>query len=283
MNTPIQKAFAQAKSEGRAALIPFITAGHPSLNATPAIVEAIAKSGADIIEIGIPFSDPLADGPVIRNASLKAIKGGASPNKCLDTVAAIRDIGVKKPIVLMCYFNLILAKGIELFCKSAAEAGSDGLIVPDLPSTEAPPVVEKIWAARLAFIPMVAPTSTDSAISEACKTGVGGFIYCVSSLGITGQRSEIGGRAAQLVKRVRSFTSLPIAVGFGISTARHAREVASYADGVITGSALVAAIDAAPDSNEAEAAEKFTVEIFRGVDPKSRESKEKLWKQAECK
>ena len=250
---PIRKAFDEARRNGRAALVPFVTIGHPSVELTVEIVKEIERAGADAIELGVPFSDPLAEGPTIQKSSFHALQQGVTPDACIRAVARLRSEGVKIPFIFMGYYNPILAMGIDTFCGRASEAGVNGLIVVDLPTAEAGPLLDAADRHGLAVIPLLALTSTDRAIAEACRRA-SGFIYCVSVLGVTGARSQMSERVEELVRRVRSKTDLPVAVGFGISTAEHLASVARYADGAAVGSALVNAIaDGPPESAPARA------------------------------
>jgi tryptophan synthase alpha chain len=237
----IAAAFAGAR--GRAALMPYLMGGFPDLDASLAIGEAYADGGADLVELGVPFSDPLADGPVIHAAGTRALASGA-------TVAAVIELGralsERVPVVLMCYANPILARGLERFTAEVAEQGISGLIVPDVPMEEAEAIRAACDAAGLALVPLVAPTSTDERLA-AIGARARGFVYTVSVTGITGERSGMAAGLERFLRRVRAHAEVPVALGFGISTAEHARAAADAgADGVIVGSRLVrAAVEAA--------------------------------------
>lgn len=227
----IYKAFQNKK-----AFIPFITCGDPDLETTLEIVKAAAENGADLIELGIPFSDPTAEGPVIQGANLRALKGGVTTDKIFDLVAEIRKT-VTIPMVFMTYANVVYSYGAEEFISKAAALGIDGLILPDIPyeeKDEFKPLCEKYG---LDLISMIAPTS-ENRIAMIAKEAKG-FIYLVSSLGVTGTRSEITTDLASIVKLIRENTSVPVGIGFGISTPEQAEKMASVADGAIVGSAII--------------------------------------------
>ena len=241
----IDKKFADLRAEGKRAFIPFITAGDPSLDITISLVSKLESAGADIIELGVPFSDPVADGRSIQKSSLRALKNGTSLKDVMSTVARIRT-QTQIPIAFLTYYNLILKHGVAKFAQDAVDSGVDGVVIADLPPEEAS---ELIFAARerdFATIFLAAPTSTPERIkliSEACT----GFIYCVSLTGVTGARNQISDMLAPTLRRIREHTDKPVAVGFGVSNPDQAREVASMADGVIVGSAIVNVIEAHVD------------------------------------
>lgn len=231
MNRRIRDAFAGGK-----AFIPFITCGDPSLEVTEKIVYAMEKSGADLIELGIPFSDPTAEGPVIQAANIRALKGGATTDKILEMAARIRK-NVTVPMVFMTYANVVFSYGPERFCQKAAQAGMDGLILPDVPFEEKEEFAGICRKYGMDLISLIAPTS-DARIAEIAR-GAEGFVYCVSSLGVTGVRSRISTDIASMVRKVKEEKDIPCAVGFGISTPEQAKEMAEQSDGVIVGSAIV--------------------------------------------
>jgi tryptophan synthase alpha chain len=230
-------AAAFAASGKRAALMPYLMGGHPDLESSRACLHAAVDAGADLIELGIPFSDPLADGPVIHAAGTQALQAGVKP---ADAFALCTVIAERVPVLLMVYANLVLTHGGEDFSRRAAEAGAAGLIVPDLPHEEAETVRSACKAAGLALIPLVAPTTTDLLLKQ-IGADANGFVYAVSLVGTTGERGELPPGLAELVGRIRAATEMPVAVGFGISTAEQARAVAELADGVIVGSRVVRA------------------------------------------
>jgi tryptophan synthase alpha chain len=245
-------AAAFAAAPGRAALMPYLMGGFPDLEATVAIGAAYADNGADLVELGVPFSDPLADGPVIHAAGTKALAAGTTLHGVL---AAATRIAERLPVVLMCYANLLYARGAERFADELVQAGVSGLIVPDLPLEEAEAVREACDAAGLALVPLIAPTTPDDRMAEIARRARG-FIYTVSVTGTTGERAGVEGTLASVVARAKQDSAVPVAVGFGISTPEQAAEAAAAgADGVIVGTRLVrAAGEAAGAGNDAAAA-----------------------------
>jgi tryptophan synthase alpha chain len=221
----------------RAALMPYLMAGYPSLDASAEAGLAAVAAGADLIELGIPFSDPLADGPVIHAAGTEALAAGATPH---NTLRVCERLAADVPVVLMVYVNVVLTAGAEAFALRAAAAGAAGLIVPDLPHDEADEVRAACDAEGLALVPLVAPTTTPERIAE-IGASARGFVYTVSLTGTTGEREALPPGLAETVGRVRSASDVPVAVGFGISTAEQASAVAELADGVIVGSRIVRA------------------------------------------
>jgi tryptophan synthase alpha chain len=232
--------FAKLKATGQAAFMPYHAMGYPSRAVTLDVMERLAAVGADLFEIGIPHSDPLADGPTIQSATYTALTQGTTVAGCLAMCRDLRLRGVEQPFCGMTYFNPLYRYGVERFVEDAVAAGLDGLIVPDLPPEEAEDLIQACRKAGLATIFLLAPTSTDERIRLVAAHSTG-FIYLVSVTGITGARSELPPDLAKFVQRVRRVTSLPLAVGFGIGTGRQAAAVAEVADGVIVGSALVRA------------------------------------------
>ena len=227
----IRKAFENGK-----AFIPFITCGDPDLETTKKCVEEMVKAGADLIELGIPFSDPTAEGPVIQEANLRALTGGVTTDKIFDFVKDLRKT-VTIPLVFMTYANVVYSYGTERFLKNCTEAGIDGLILPDIPFEEKEEFLPQCHASGVDLISLIAPTS-ENRISMIAKEAEG-FLYVVSSLGVTGTRTEITTDLGSLVKVVRSATDLPCAIGFGISNPEQAKKMADYSDGAIVGSAIV--------------------------------------------
>jgi tryptophan synthase alpha chain len=235
-----------AENGKRAALMPYLMGGFPDLQTSLSAALAAADGGADLIELGIPFSDPLADGPVIHAAGTAALAAGVTPHGVL---GLCEQIAVRVPVVLMVYANIVLTAGASAFALKAASAGASGLIVPDLPHDEADEVRAACGAEGLALVPLVAPTTTPERIA-AIGADARGFVYVVSLTGTTGERDEIQEGLAQTVERVRASTDVPVAVGFGISTRAQVAEVWRYADAAVVGSALVAEIErhaGAPD------------------------------------
>ena len=239
--------FAALKAEGRGALIPFLEAYDPDEATSTAILHGMPGAGADLIEIGMPFTDPMADGPSIQAAGLRGLKAGATMARTLAMVAGFRVVDADTPVILMGYLNPVLSYGPERFCVDAAKAGVDGLIVVDLPSEEADWLSGPAAANALDIIRMVAPT-TDNARLPQVMAGCSGFIYYVSIAGITGTRTATREHLAAAIPRVRAATDLPIAVGFGIRTPAQAAEAVSVADGVVVGTALVDTLAASLDA-----------------------------------
>jgi tryptophan synthase alpha chain len=230
-------AVAFASHGKRAALMPYLMGGHPGLDASVDAGLAAVDAGADLIELGIPFSDPLADGPVIHAAATEALESGATPHGVLRVCERLAE---RVPVVLLVYVNVVMSAGAEAFALRAAAAGASGLIVPDLPHDEASEVRAACDAEGLALVPLVAPTTTPERVA-AIGADARGFVYTVSVTGTTGERPELAPRLAKTVAGVRGATELPVAVGFGISTASQARAVGDLADGVVVGSRVVRA------------------------------------------
>lgn len=247
----IAKAFAQARGERRASLMPYMMAGYPDQESSLAIAAAYAESGADLIELGVPFSDPLADGPTIHAAATAALDAGATLESSLEVCASVSD---RVPVVLMAYSNMILAHGGPAeFASRAAAAGAAGAIVPDLPLDEAGEVRAALNAAGLALVPLLAPTTTAVRRGQICSAAQG-FVYVVSTVGTTGERGELAAGLADLVAATKAESEAPVAVGFGIGTPQQAGEVGGIADGVIIGSRLVRAAGEAGSPQAAAAA-----------------------------
>ncbi|MDR2884104.1 MAG: tryptophan synthase subunit alpha [Deferribacteraceae bacterium] len=231
----IAKAF-----NGKKAFIAFITGGDPDIETTERLIIAMAESGVDIVEIGIPFSDPIAEGIVIQKADERALKNGCTVDKLFDMVKRVRT-KVEIPILFMTYINPVFVYGKDKFMTRSAEAGIDGIIVPDLPFEERGELAEVCDKYNVTLISMIAPTSGDR--TEAIARDAKGFIYCVSSLGVTGVRSTISSDIAAVIERIRKVSSTPCAIGFGISTPEQAQEMAAISDGAIIGSAIVKIIE----------------------------------------
>jgi tryptophan synthase alpha chain len=241
MSTRIEKRFAALKEEGRAALVTFTMAGDPDYDTSLAIAKALPKAGADIIELGMPFTDPMADGPAIQAAGLRALKSGQRMTKTLAMVREFRKEDSETPIVLMGYYNPIFIYGSDRFLSDAKAAGVDGLIVVDLPPEEDDELCLPALKAGLNFIRLATPTTDDRRLPTVL-TNTSGFVYYVSITGITGAAAPDTTRVAAAVKRIKRHTGLPVAVGFGVRTAEQARAIAEGADGVVVGSALVDAL-----------------------------------------
>ncbi|MDT5121030.1 MAG: tryptophan synthase alpha chain [Acidobacteriota bacterium] len=240
--TRIESAFARLRREGQRGLIPFITAGDPDLETTGELLVELARAGACIIELGVPFSDPMADGPVIQRASERALRHGFGIAEVLDVVKRAQPLMNDVPVVLFSYFNPLLQYGLEHLSREAKQAGVDGVLVTDLVPEEAEEFANLLRAHDLDMIFLVAPTSTDERLQMIAERA-SGFIYAVSRAGITGARSDVSREAEALVGRVRKFSELPVAVGFGISNAEQVAETWRYADAAVVGSALVAEIE----------------------------------------
>jgi tryptophan synthase alpha chain len=225
--------------DGHTALMPYLMAGFPDAETSIAVANAYVEAGADLIEIGVPFSDPLADGPVIHEAATRALTGGATLQTALDVCASVAD---RVPAVLMCYANMVLATGATEFAERLAAAGGAGAIVPDLPLGEDESVREALVGRDLAMIPLVAPTTPPDRRKQICESATGS-VYVVSDTGVTGERGNLPASLKDLVAAVRNEAKVPAAVGFGISTPDQAAEVARIADGVIIGSKLIRLVD----------------------------------------
>ena len=234
----IRSTFEDLRRKGRPALMPYLTVGHPSLDLTLDLVPAAVEAGADLIELGIPFSDPLADGATVQHATQTALEQGTTLESCFETMGKLREQGIDIPLIPMGYYNPILQRGTSNFCKAAAIAGADGIIVPDLPPEEADELWQACQDTGLDLIFLLAPTSDEDRIKRIINLSTG-FIYLVSLTGVTGARDKLPVELESFVQRVRSMTDLPLAVGFGIGSPAEAQRVAQVADGVIVGSAIV--------------------------------------------
>jgi tryptophan synthase alpha chain len=260
----LTQCFAELRARGEKALIPFVTAGDPSLAVTEAIVPALAEAGADVIELGVPFSDPMAEGPTIQRSSERALKAGASLRKVLQLVAELRP-RVAIPIVLMGYANNLLAMGEGAFAAAAANAGVDGVITVDLPPEEGEGLHAELRARGVDPILLAAPTTRPERLEMLAKR-TAGFLYLVSLTGTTGARRELSASLEREVNAVRAVSDVPVCVGFGVSTPEQAARVGSFADGVVVGSALVERIERAASPDAAvEAAAAFVSELKRAL------------------
>ncbi len=270
MTTRIDRRFAAVQAEGRAALVTFVMAGDPDPAASLAIVQALPKAGADLIELGMPFTDPMADGPAVQAAGLRALNAGMTLRKTLQLVRDFRAGDDATPIILMGYFNPIYVYGVEAFVADSLSAGVDGLIVVDLPPEEDDELCKPALAAGLNFIRLATPT-TDDARLPAVLANTSGFVYYVSITGITGSATPDFGKVAGAVARIKRHTKLPVAVGFGVKTAASAEAIARGADGVVVGSAIVEAIrgsldaDLKPTDRTVPAVSDFVADIAAGV------------------
>jgi tryptophan synthase alpha chain len=242
-------AFAAARDEGRAALMPYLMGGFPDQRTATAVADAYVDAGADLIELGVPFSDPLADGPVIHAAATAALAAGATLESVLETSAAVGD---RVPVALMVYANMVLTTGVERFASLAAEARASAVIVPDLPLEEQGEISEALAGRGLALVPLVAPTTPPERRAAICAVARG-FVYLVSTVGVTGERTELPPELAELIAAAKEEASVPVAVGFGISTPEQAAKVGEIADGVIIGTRLVREVANARDTDAAVA------------------------------
>jgi len=260
-STRISKRFAELRAAGELGIVAYITAGDPSLDATHRFVLALAEAGADVIELGVPFSDPLADGPTIQRASERALKAGASVAGVLKLVRRIRETS-QVPLVLFTYFNPVLQMGLETFAASAAQAGADGVLITDLTPEESEDYRRIIHAQNLDTIFLAAPTSDDERLQKisACSSG---FLYLISRTGVTGAKDSLPDDLPGLLRRVRHFTELPVAVGFGISLPGHVSVLGGLADAAVVGSALVSEIERASSVEAASAALRNRVTVLK--------------------
>lgn len=258
----IETTFAKLKREGRTGLVIYLVGGFPTLAETPALVKAAIEGGADIIELGVPFSDPLADGATNQRANEAALARGVTMADCLAVAKQVRADGVATPLLLMGYYNTWLNYGLDRWCADAAAAGVDGAIIVDLPPEEAGPALAAFKARALDLVFLVPPTSSEQRIEDIGKLS-SGFIYCVSLTGVTGARSELPSTLPAFIERVRKHTTLPLAVGFGISRREHVTAVGKVAEAAVIGSALTAVVEQAPEGGHAAAVRAF-VEGVRG-------------------
>lgn len=258
----ISATFATLQSQGRAGLVAFLTVGYPEVEDTPALVEALVEGGADVIELGVPFSDPLADGATIQRANYRALANGVTPATCLHMVEELRRRGITAPIVLMGYYNPILAWGVPRYVETAAAAGADGLIVVDLPVEEAQELHRCCHRSGLDLIFLVAPTSPEERIQRIAEMA-SGFLYCVSVTGITGARRDLPAGLSQFLARVRRYTALPLAVGFGVSRPEHVEAIGRVAEAAVVGSALLEALEGAAAPVRAQRVKEY-VEVITG-------------------
>jgi tryptophan synthase alpha chain len=233
----LSEAFSMRRARGEAALVPYVTAGHPAPGVTVELLQAVADAGADVLELGVPFSDPLADGPTIQRSSFASLSKGTTLARVLEDLAAFR-LSRATPVVLFSYLNPILRYGVDRFLTEAVEAGAQGLLVTDLPAGADPDLEDRIRASALDLIRLVAPTTHPGRVAEVAAGG-SGFLYYISRTGVTGARTSLRESLGEEVGRIREVVSLPVAVGFGISTPEQAHAVAAVADGVVVGSALV--------------------------------------------
>ncbi len=256
----IERMFASVRERERPGLVVFLTVGFPDMEATLELVPALAAAGADAIELGVPFSDPLGDGPVIQQSSFLALQNGVTTADCLRAVETLRDRVPDTPLVLMGYYNTVFSYGLSPFAAECRRVGVDGLITVDLPGAESGPLAVECDARDISLIPLLAPTSTEESIAESCRNA-SGFVYCVSVTGVTGARSEVSGRGLELLQRVRAHTALPLAIGFGISAPEHVAAVGRAADAAVVGSALVRVMLESPRRELAQRAGAFVASL----------------------
>ena len=260
----IERMFAGVRARGRPGLIVFLTAGFPDLDATLELAPALVDAGADAVELGVPFSDPLAEGPTIQQSSFIALQNGVTTADCLQAAATLRRRIPDAPLLLMGYYNPIHSYGLAPFAAGCQASGVDGIIAVDLPGAESGPLAAECQARELSLIPLLAPTSTEASIAAACRAA-SGFVYCVSVTGVTGARDAVSQRGLDLVGRVRAHTDLPLAVGFGISAPEHVAAVGRRADAAVVGSALVRVIMDAPREEVVARASAFVASLAGGA------------------
>jgi len=249
MTARLETRFARCRAEGRAALVTYVMAGDPDPDTSLAILRALPQAGADVVEFGLPFTDPMADGPAIQAAALRALKAGQTTARTLDLVRRFRAEDADTPVILMGYFNPIYIYGVERFLADAKEAGVDGLIVVDLPPEEDDELCLPALRAGLAFVRLATPTTDDRRL-PAVLANTAGFVYYVSITGITGAATPDFGKVSAAVERIKRHTPLPVVVGFGVKKPEHAAAVAQGADGVVVGSALIDALRATLDPSD---------------------------------
>lgn len=252
----IASTFARCRSENRIALMPYFMVGYPQRDSALELAPALEAAGADMFELGVPFSDPLADGATVQRAAERSLQNGVRLPYCLETAATLRQRNLRAPLVMMGYYNPFLQYGMERLCADAVRAGIDGMIIPDLPPEEAEETSAACRAHGLDLICFIAPTTPEQRIEQIVKVA-SGFIYCVALTGVTGARKELWPGLPDFLARVRQHTDLPLVVGFGISTPEHVREVSAYADGAIVASALINMIDSLAPEQQVEGAAAF--------------------------
>ena len=259
----IAETFARLRAAARPGLVTFVTAGDPDLSRSAEILKSLDRAGADVLEIGVPFSDPLADGPVIQRATERALGAGTTLRGVLDLVARLRP-HLRAPLVIFSYANPLLRMGVDEFARRAADAGVDGVLALDLPIEEAGDFRDGLARSGLDAIFLLSPTTTDERIRKAAALG-SGFLYGISRLGVTGARDRVASGAEALVRRIRTHTAMPVALGFGISRPEHVAEVAAYADAAVVGSALVAKIAEGGTAGELSARVEEYVRWLKGA------------------
>jgi tryptophan synthase len=256
MSQRLKDTFALGKEEGRTLFMPYVTGGYPETFETVPILLAMEAGGADIIELGVPFTDPVADGATVQHANEVAVANGTTFTSCLNYVRAARAQGLGAPILLMGYYNPVLSYGVERAIADSAAAGADGYIMVDMPPEEAGDFVALCAKHDMSFVPLIAPTTSDERMPFATSMA-DAFLYCVSVTGTTGQRDALPPELGAFLERVKRATTLPVAVGFGISRREHVEQVGTMADAAIVGSAIIAAIDAAEPERRAERVREY--------------------------
>ena len=256
----IKEKFEDLRQQRRPGLVVFLTAGFPDEEATLELVPELVAAGADLVELGVPFSDPLAEGPTIQESSFRALEEQVTLKDCLEMVQELRSRVADTPLILMGYYNPIYQYGLSRFAGEASSAGVDGIIVVDLPQFENGPLLAQCAPRGIPIIPLLAPTSTDESIRSACASA-SGFVYCISVTGVTGVREHVSERGFRLLERVRAHTSLPLAVGFGISRREHVEEVGGKAEAAVVGSALIRVMSESPRNQLVERACGFVSEL----------------------
>lgn len=264
----ISQTLARLRASGSLALIGWQTVGYPDLATAHRLVPALLEGGFDLIELGVPFSDPMADGATIQRASQRALQNGTTLTDCLRTVRAMRAAGVTAPLLFMSYYNPVLSMGLERFATSAAEAGLDGLIVPDLPPEESEALLRALGPAGIDPIFLVAPTSTDDRLA-AVAARAQGFVYCVSLTGITGARRELNATLPAYLARVRAATNLPLAVGFGVSRPEHVAALRGHADAAVIASAIVDLMEQTPTGEHPVRLREFAASLREAAGPRT--------------
>jgi tryptophan synthase alpha chain len=259
----ITAAFEQLRSSGEIAIIPYLTVGYPDIDTVQWVVPALVEGGVAMVELGIPFSDPLADGVTIQRSSQVALENGVTVSTCFQTARDLRQLDVDVPLIFMGYFNPMLSYGLDRFAAGCTEAGVDGMIVPDLPPEECGELLDACRRHGRDLIFMVAPTSTDEHLAAVARQATG-FVYCVSLPGVTGERASLSAGLSGFVERVRRHTDLPLAIGFGISQPEHVAQVGILADGAIVGSAIVKRLGSTPRDRQPQEMRQFA-RFLRGV------------------
>ena len=256
MANRIDKKLASLKINKQIAVVPYLTVGYPNISSSYEIALSLLNSGADMLELGIPFSDPLADGPIIQMTSFRALENGVNLDTAFKLVQKLRIDNNESPLIFMGYYNPFLNYGIAKFVSYASSIGVDGVIIPDLPAEESGEVARECLKHNIHLIPLLAPTSTEERIVAACANA-GGFIYCVSLTGVTGAKNKFSQNVERLVNKIRNHTDLPILVGFGVSNKSDIQRITNFADGAIVGSALLNAISRADINKESDEAKRF--------------------------